>query len=50
MFFVQNKTLLGLQGRLNLSEKVNRKIQEEAQAEAAAIPRHQEEEKQRHRP
>ena len=31
------------------SEKVNRKVQEEPQAEAAVKPRHQAEEKKRHR-
>ena len=30
--------------------KINRKVQEEPQAEAAANPRHQKEEKKRHRP
>ena len=30
-------------------KKVNRQVQEEPQAEAAANPRHQEEEKKRHR-
>ena len=33
----------------NLDKKVNRKIQEEPEAEAAANPRHQEEEKKWHR-